>query len=174
MAVTSANVPAGGPESPRIEVRAPFRVQEWLAIAGLLQEYVDSVGVDLAFQGIAQELASLPGEYAPPRGGFLAAWIEGELAGCVAFRDFPDADVPNACEMKRLYVRPAYRRWGLGRTLSLRIMDQALQAGYSSMLLDTLDEMEAARELYQSLGFTEIPPYYYNPIAGSHYLKVSL
>jgi ribosomal protein S18 acetylase RimI-like enzyme len=155
-------------------VRTPEGEQEWHEVSGLLREYIAAVGVDLTFQGIDAELASLPWEYASPRGGFLAAWVDGQLAGCVAFRDFPDADEPNACEMKRLFVRPAFRRWGLGRTLSQGIMDLALQAGYSSMLLDTLDDMEAARELYRSLGFVEIPPYYYNPIAGAHYLKVSL
>jgi ribosomal protein S18 acetylase RimI-like enzyme len=76
--------------------------------------------------------------------------------------------------MKRLYVRPAFRRFGLGRALTLALMDRARTAGYSTMLLDTLDDMEAARELYVSLGFIEVPPYYFNPIPGAHYLKVDL
>jgi ribosomal protein S18 acetylase RimI-like enzyme len=83
-------------------------------------------------------------------------------------------DYANACEMKRLYVRPGYRRLGLGRILAQALMDQSVRAGYSVMLLDTLDDMEAARGLYASLGFQEIPPYYYNPIPGAHYLKVQL
>jgi ribosomal protein S18 acetylase RimI-like enzyme len=86
----------------------------------------------------------------------------------------PEADYANACEMKRLYVRRAFRRFGLGRLIAQALMDHATEAGYSVMLLDTLDDMEAARELYGSLGFEEIPPYYYNPIPGAHYLKVEL
>ncbi|NDG56720.1 MAG: GNAT family N-acetyltransferase, partial [Betaproteobacteria bacterium] len=80
----------------------------------------------------------------------------------------------NACEMKRVYVRPAFRSIGLGRQLAIRLMDEATSVGYSCMLLDTLDDMEAARGLYESLGFEEIPPYYFNPIAGAHYLKADL
>ena len=98
----------------------------------------------------------------------------GEVAGCGAFRALADVDYANACEMKRLYVRPAFRRFGLGRVLAQALIDDARRAGYSSMLLDTLDDMEAARGLYSSLGFEEIAPYYYNPIAGAHYLKVEL
>jgi ribosomal protein S18 acetylase RimI-like enzyme len=83
-------------------------------------------------------------------------------------------DYPNACEMKRLYVRPAFRGLGLGRQLADAIMDAAHISGYSYVLLDTLDDMEAARALYEDLGFEEIPPYYHNPIAGAHYLKAEL
>jgi ribosomal protein S18 acetylase RimI-like enzyme len=83
-------------------------------------------------------------------------------------------DYANACEMKRLFVRRAFRRFGLGRLLAQALMDQATQAGYSAMLLDTLDDMEAARGLYASLGFEEIPPYYFNPLPGAHYLKAEL
>ena len=83
-------------------------------------------------------------------------------------------DYPNACEMKRLYVRRAFRRFGLGRVLARQLMDRAIESGYSTMLLDTLDDMEAARNLYQTLGFEEVPPYYFNPVPGAHYLKVDL
>jgi putative acetyltransferase len=86
----------------------------------------------------------------------------------------PDVDYPNACEMKRLYVRPAFRAGGLGRVLAQALIDRATEAGYSTMLLDTLDDMEAARGLYVSLGFEEVPPYYFNPVPGAHYLKVDL
>jgi GNAT superfamily N-acetyltransferase len=145
------------------------------AEAGVLfREYADQLGVDLSFQGFEAELAALPGDYAEPQGALLLARVDGALAGCGAFRPLPDADHLNACEMKRLYVRRAFRRFGLGRLLATRLMDLALQAGYSSMLLDTLDDMEAARNLYGTLGFVEIPPYYYNPVPGSHYLKVDL
>ena len=83
-------------------------------------------------------------------------------------------DSANACEMKRLFVRPAFRRFGLGRLLAQNLMDRATEAGYSAMLLDTLDDMEAARGLYESLGFVEVPPFYFNPIPGAHYLKADL
>ena len=76
--------------------------------------------------------------------------------------------------MKRLYVRPAFRRFGLGRLMAQSLLDEAQRSGYSVMLLDTLDDMEAARGLYGALGFEEIPPYYFNPIAGAHYLKAEL
>jgi ribosomal protein S18 acetylase RimI-like enzyme len=89
-------------------------------------------------------------------------------------RPLPESDYANACEMKRLYVRRAFRRFGLGRQLAQALMDRAAQAGYSQMLLDTLDDMEAARELYASLGFEEVPPYYFNPIPGAHYLKAEI
>jgi len=140
----------------------------------LLREYADTLGVDLCFQNFEAELASLPGEYAEPSGALLLALVDGQPAGCVGLRPLPDVDYPNACEMKRLYVRPAHRGGGLGRVLAQRLMDLATQEGYSHMLLDTLDDMEAARSLYVTLGFEEIPPYYFNPIPGAHYLKAEL
>ena len=140
----------------------------------LLREYADTLGVDLCFQNFEAELASLPGEYAEPSGALLLALVDGQPAGCVGLRPLPDVDYPNACEMKRLYVRPAHRGGGLGRVLAQRLMDLATQEGYSHMLLDTLDDMEAARGLYVTLGFEEIPPYYFNPIPGAHYLKAEL
>ena len=140
----------------------------------LFREYAASLGIDLCFQNFDAELAALPGEYTPPGGALLLALVDGEPAGCGALRALADVDYPNACEMKRLYVRRAFRRFGLGRLLAERLMDLATQAGYSAMLLDTLDDMEAARGLYASLGFEEIPPYYFNPIPGAHYLKADL
>lgn len=141
---------------------------------GIFRDYAQSLSIDLCFQNFDAELAALPGDYAAPAGRLLLAWVDGELAACGAMRGLADTDYANACEMKRLYVRPAFRRFGLGRMLAQSLMDEARGAGYSVMLLDTLDEMEAARELYASLGFEEIPPYYFNPIAGAHYLKVEL
>lgn len=140
----------------------------------LFQEYADSLDMDLAFQDFAQELAELPGEYAPPRGCILLALVDGALAGCCALRPLDNADYANASEMKRLYVRKAFRGFGLGRQLAEATLDAARRAGYASVLLDTLDGMEAARALYAELGFEEIPPYYYNPIAGAHYLKADI
>ena len=120
------------------------------------------------------ELDSLPGDYAPPRGALLLALVDGAAAGCCALRPIDNADYPNASEMKRLFVRKAFRGFGLGRQLAEAMLDAARQAGYACVLLDTLDEMESARALYADLGFEEIPPYYHNPIAGAHYLKVDI
>ena len=96
------------------------------------------------------------------------------LAGCCAMRPLDSADYRNACEMKRLYVRATHRRLGLGRQLAEAVMDAARVVGYSHMLLDTLTDMQSARALYADLHFKEIPPYYQNPLAGAHYLKVNL
>ncbi|MBK9137037.1 MAG: GNAT family N-acetyltransferase [Betaproteobacteria bacterium] len=144
------------------------------AVRDLFREYAAGLGVDLCFQRFDDELAALPGDYAEPRGVLLLALIDGSPAGCGAMRPLADVDYPNACEMKRLYVRRAFRGFGLGRTLTQALLERATRAGYSTLLLDTLDDMEAARGLYESLGFSEIPPYYFNPIAGAHYLKVDL
>jgi len=140
----------------------------------LFREYAETIGVDLCFQNFEAELAGLPGEYAAPAGALLVALLDGQPAGCGALRPLRDVDYPNACEMKRLYVPRAFRRFGLGRLIAQQLIDLAMQAGYSTLLLDTLDDMEAARGLYASLGFEEVPPYYYNPIPGAHYLKVDL
>jgi ribosomal protein S18 acetylase RimI-like enzyme len=140
----------------------------------LFVDYAQGLGVDLCFQQFDQELASLPGEYAPPRGTLLLALVDGEPAGCCALRPLDATDYPNAAEMKRLYVRKAFRGFGLGRDLAEAILDAARQAGYACVLLDTLDDMESARALYEDLGFEAIPPYYHNPIPGAHYLKVEL
>ena len=148
---------------------------EWLAPAReMLREYAGSLSVDLCFQNFDAELDGLPGDYAAPSGHLLLAFVDGALAGCGAFRALADVDYANACEMKRLYVRPAFRRFGLGRLLAQALLDEARRAGHSVMLLDTLDDMESARGLYTTLGFEEIPPYYFNPIAGAHYLKAEL
>ena len=140
----------------------------------IFREYAATLDVDLSFQNFEDELAGLPGEYAAPRGQLLLAEVEGSIAGCCALRPLDAADYPNACEMKRLYVRKAFRGFGLGRQLAEATLDAARQAGYACVLLDTLDDMEAARALYAELGFEEIPPYYHNPVAGSHYLKAEI
>lgn len=160
--------------NPEIRLSPADGLEELDAARAIMREYAESLGIDLCFQGFDTELASLPGDYAEPAGVLMLAWVDGELAGCGAMRPFRDGDYANACEMKRLYVRRAFRRFGLGRLLAEALMGVAVQAGYSTMLLDTLDDMEAARELYASLGFEEIPPYYFNPIAGAHYLKADL
>lgn len=140
----------------------------------IFREYAQQLGVDLCFQGFEDELAQLPGDYAEPRGIIKLAMVDGQLAGCCALRPLDSADYPNAAEMKRLYVRKAFRRFGLGRQLAEAVLDVARIEGYYCVLLDTLDDMEAARALYADLGFEEVEPYYHNPLAGAHYLKVDL
>lgn len=159
---------------PLIQLITPRSSDELDTVREIFREYAQGLGVDLCFQSFDQELASLPGEYASPRGALLLARVDGEVAGCCALRPLDSADYPNAAEMKRLYVRKAFRGFGLGRSLAEAVLDAARQAGYASVLLDTLDDMEAARALYVELGFEEIPPYYHNPIPGAHYLKVDL
>ncbi len=162
------------PEPARIDLVPAETAQQLQAVRALFVDYAESLAVDLCFQNFEQELAALPGDYAPPLGALLLALVDDQPAGCVAMRMLPDSDHTNACEMKRLFVRKPFRRFGLGRLLTQKLMDVAHQAGHSCMLLDTLDDMEAARGLYASLGFFEIEPYYFNPIAGAHYLKVML
>ena len=145
-----------------------------MATREIFQEYAQQLGIDLCFQNFDVEHESLPGDYAEPHGALLLAMVDGELAGCCAMRQLASSDYPNACEMKRLYVKESHRRLGLGRQLAEAILDAARIAGYHHMLLDTLTEMESARALYQDLKFEEIPPYYHNPLAGAHYLKVVL
>jgi len=160
--------------SPLVELTTPREPHEIELVRSIFREYAQGLGVDLCFQGFEQELAELPGDYAPPRGTLLLAHVDGEIAGCVALRPADSADYPNAAEMKRLYVRKAFRGFGLGRQLTESVLDAARQAGYACVLLDTLDDMEAARALYEDLGFEAIPPYYHNPIPGAHYLKADL
>jgi putative acetyltransferase len=159
---------------PQTFLSAPTRLQDFDAARDIFLEYASSLDVDLCFQQFDEELACLPGEYAPPRGILQLAWVEGKVAGCCALRPLDRVDYVNAAEMKRLFVRPAYRGLGLGRLLAESTLDFARRAGYSTVLLDTLSDMEAARALYEDLGFEEVPPYYHNPIAGAHYLKVTL
>lgn len=157
-----------------IEFFAPSTPEDIEAARAIFREYAAGLQVDLCFQDFESELAALPGEYAPPRGALLLAQIGQELAGCCALRPFDSSDYANACEMKRLYVRPGHRSEGVGRRLVEAVLDCARLAGYDCVLLDTLDEMESARALYKDLGFEEIEPYYHNPLEGSHYLKVNL
>jgi putative acetyltransferase len=153
-----------------------LRIVDALAVDGLLkarclfEEYAASLGIDLCFQGFEEELTALPGSYAPPDGRLLLAFQDEELAGCVALRRLE----PGVCEMKRLYVRPAFRSSGVGRMLADRIVREAKDAGYRCMRLDSLPSMTAALALYRRLGFRETAPYCENPIDGALFLELQL
>lgn len=141
------------------EVRTAFR------------EYADWLGVNLAFQGdFEQELAGLPGKYAPPEGRLIVARSDNALAGTIALRTLGDG----VCEMKRLFVRPAFRGNGLGRRLVERLIDEARAIGYQRMRLDTLASMTDAVKLYKATGFQVIPAYYFNPLPDVVYFEMGL
>lgn len=154
----------------QLDLRPARSPADIAAVAALFREYADGVGVDLSFQGFADELAALPGAYAPPAGELLlargATGAEAML-GCVGLRPLGDAGV---CEMKRLYVRPAGRRLGVGNRLVGAIIAAAEARGYAEMRLDSLPSMIAAIALYRRFGFAEIAPYCYNPVRGTLYL----
>jgi ribosomal protein S18 acetylase RimI-like enzyme len=144
--------------------------EELPAVRRLFQEYADSLEVDLGFQDFESELRELPGDYAPPAGRILLALDGDEPAGCVALRPYE----PEVCEMKRLYVRPAFQGSGLGRRLAEGIVEAGRDSGYRVMRLDTLPSMQAARGLYRSLGFEEIEAYRHNPVHGTTYFQLDL
>jgi putative acetyltransferase len=139
-------------------------------IRKLFEEYANSLGFDLSFQNFGEELAKLPGEYASRTGCLLLAKYQGEAAGCVALRQLSKG----VCEMKRLFVRPKFRRKGIGRKLAEAVIEQAKKAGYKQMRLDTVPTMNAARNLYKSLGFKNIDAYRYNPLEGAVFMELIL
>lgn len=163
----SADPPA---VTPPFALRPADTPAEVAAAAALFREYARWLQVDLCFQDFAAELATLPGRYARPDGRLLVAWRADEPAGCGALRRF-DGDTG---EMKRLYVRPAYRGHGLGRAIAAAIIEAARGVGYRRLVLDTLAQMGDARRLYEALGFRPIAPYYANPIPGTQYLSLAL
>ena len=135
-------------------------------VRDLLLEYAASLGVDLGFQDFEHELATLKTYYEL----VLVTRIGDEIAGCVALRRIDD----EICEMKRLYVRPRFRGRDLGRALAMAIIDEARSRGYARMRLDTLPTMSSAMQLYESLGFRDIAPYRFNPIAGTRFMELTL
>ncbi len=138
---------------------------------GLFEEYASGIGISLCFQNFDQELKKLPGDYAPPHGRLLLAVDDEQLAGCIALRKLE----PGVCEMKRLFIRPAYRGKGLGRVLVHSIIEEARGLGYKRMRLDTLPgRMDQAIALYESIGFVEIGPYCENPVEDAKFMELNL
>jgi ribosomal protein S18 acetylase RimI-like enzyme len=136
----------------------------------LIREYAGSIGVDIEYQGLSEELAGLPGKYAEPRGAIIVAEQEDLVVGIVALRDLGGG----ACEMKRLFVTNSARGMGIGRALVDRIVSEGAEKGYRAMRLDTLRSMESALGLYRAAGFRERDPYIYNPLPGAVYMEKTL
>jgi GNAT superfamily N-acetyltransferase len=150
---------------------APATASDVDDVARLFREYAAHIGVDLAYQDFASELAALPGKYAPPRGALLIARDAQRVAiGCVALRPLSE----RCCEMKRLYVAPSGRGLGLGRALAIAIVDAAKRFGYAELRLDTLPTMHAAIALYRELGFVPIAPYYATALPGTLFMSLAL
>lgn len=153
-----------------VKVMTAASDDELARVHELFLEYAASLGFELCFQDFDRELAALPGDYAPPSGALLLAREGAEPAGCVALRPLK----VGICEMKRLYVRPAFRGLGLGRKLAEAIIAEARRAGYERMRLDTVPAMKEANALYRAMGFREIGPYRHNPIKGATFMEVAL
>ena len=134
----------------------------------LMLEYFHSLGVNLSFQDIDREMGSFPGEYSPPSGALLIARVGDIPAGCVALRPLEDG----SCEMKRLFVRPEFRKLSIGKRLAEAIIRKAKELGYPAMKLDTISELKPALSLYRKLGFLEIPQYRYNPLEGAIFMEL--
>ena len=139
-------------------------------VRALFLEYESTLNVDLCFQGFEKELAELPGEYARPSGRLLVAFKRDEAVGCGAFRRLEG----DACEMKRLFVRPKHQGKSIGSALARALIEEARAAGYARMRLDTMPTMQRAIAMYRSLGFREIPSYRFNPVPGSLFFELQL
>ncbi len=161
------SAPGRTPLSVRIDT-ATIGPRGFRVARALFREYARSLPVDLAFQGFEEEVATLPGTYAPPGGGVWIARVGGRPAGCVAVHPL----TPKTAELKRLYVRPRFRRRGIGRALLERAVGFARRRGYEAIRLDTLATMTIAMDLYRSLGFRRIPAYRYNPVPGSSFWEL--
>jgi ribosomal protein S18 acetylase RimI-like enzyme len=136
----------------------------------LFEEYAATLDFALDFQNFEEELATLPGGYAPPEGCLLLAFHRDQVAGCVALRKI-DRDI---CEMKRLFVRPSFRHLGIGKSLAQSVIQEAKKKSYTRKRLDTVPSMKEARSLYESLGFREIPAYCHNPVPGAVFLELEI
>lgn len=139
-------------------------------IRELFTEYTDMLGIDLTFQGFDEEIHTLPGKYALPKGRLYIAVCDDDLAGCIALRPLDE----KCCEMKRLFVRPQFRGLKIGKLLIDTIIAEAKNMQYKYMVLDSLSSLEKAVSIYKSMGFCETEPYYNNPIPGAVYLRLDL
>jgi putative acetyltransferase len=153
-----------------LEITEVQSEEDLLEVRKLIVQYADSLEINLDFQGFHEELAGLPGDYTAPNGCLLLALWKGQVAGCVALRQFS----PGICEMKRLYIQPHFRGLGIGKALCEGVIDRARRFGYKRMRLDTLPSMEKAKGLYVSLGFREIEPYRFNPVEGASFMELIL
>jgi len=151
-----------------VQVSSPTEIE---AVAALLREYAAALGQDLGFQGFSEELAGLPSDYRFPRGAIFLALDDDVATGCVGLRPLA---WPRIAELKRLYVRPQDRRHGIGALLSQAALSAARAAGYHLVRLDTLPTMLAAQRLYETLGFSEIEAYRFNPVPGTRYMELVL
>ncbi|WP_227840283.1 GNAT family N-acetyltransferase [Clostridioides sp. ZZV15-6388] len=136
----------------------------------LFNEYSNSLNIDLCFQDFNNELKTLPGKYEKPSGSLILAFVDENLAGCVALKKLED----KVCELKRLYVRDKFRGLKIGKILLEEIVEEAKKIGYTYMRLDTLPSMKSAQGLYEKIGFYDIDPYTYNPIEGARYMELKL
>lgn len=153
-----------------IAIDRPQDAAEIAAVKALFLEYAQSLGFSLGFQGFEAEMATFPAKYSPPQGGLLLARVDGEPAGAVGVWQ----QAPGICEMKRLYVKPQFRRLDLGRRLAAAVVEEGRRLGYGAMRLDTLKTMVAARRLYAGMGFVEVEPYYHNPMPDVVYMELPL
>ena len=153
-----------------IQIISAEKQDHYQNVRELFMQYADSLDFDLEFQGFSQELATLPGHYAPPEGCILLAEESGCFVGCVALRPLED----KICEMKRLYVRSGYQGRGIGRMLACAVIDRAREIGYEKMRLDTIATMKEAKTLYYSLEFRNIKAYRYSPLDKPSYMELEL
>jgi putative acetyltransferase len=154
-----------------VQIRLAESAEDITRVRRLFLEYAESLGFSLCFQGFDQELAELPGKYAPPTGRLYLAECDGEIAGCIALKKLGEGE----CEMKRLYVRPNFRGKRVGKTLVEKLLDEARSMGYRTMYLDTIaTKMAEAVAIYRSIGFVECPPYYHNPQPDALYMVLDL
>lgn len=153
-----------------ITIQSPQSELDYEHVGQMLQSYAQMLGIDFCTGNIDKEIGELPGQYGPPRGLLLIATVDGQPAGCVGLRDLGD----DICEMKRLFIKPQFRGQGIGRQLATRLISEAMNLGYHTMRLDTLESMTAARALYKSMGFAPIEPYNIHPPECTHFMELQL
>lgn len=146
------------------------RIEDFRDLVEEIEDIRGMEGIDTSFQHCEEEIAGLPGGYSRPYGGLFLALVDGEIAGCVAYKRIGET----ACEMKRLYVRERYRKVGLGRRLAEKAIEDAGETGYSWMYLDTVERYHAAVHLYESMGAERVEPYYENPLEDAVFFRFGL